>query len=382
MSKPMSMILDKNLEQLKKWSDEINKDIIPTYNELVTVVKTQHKDFSDMQARDFAFELIKNQRMGDRMNIQKSSKGKAVQLEGYVLADTGLQDQCEGLKRHALKLFETDKDTAIAQGATFDDGRVRDYREDVYSFGNKIANPNFGKELKPEWKRQLWFVVKYLDEYRPATMTLWREQAEQTGIVEISKFVSFKAIIKDETSSELKLNYSKGSTFMEADSTWDHTPEQIVSTSPYFEVYTIEEARKAVIDAYKTIKGTKKKWLNVCYWVKGTVYIPQNWNNLYDKERDRATRLLLPSEKDPNQVTLEDQIMMNIQPKILGTIGANSQVLVYGKFSYKETTPDQIAQGYVDRVYLDAYGMLSTLKVEEGEAIKYKDTLEKLHFSF
>jgi len=381
MSKPVSMMFDKNLEQLKRWSEEANMDIIPAYNDLVTVVRGQHKDFSEAQARNFAFELIKNKRMGDRMNTQKSSKGKPVELEGYVLADTGLIDQCEGLKRHALKLYETDKDTAVAQGATFDDGRVRDYREEVYSFGNKIANPNFGKELKPEWKRQLWFVVKYLDEFRPATLTLWREQVEQATDIE-SKFVSFKAIIKDETAPELKLNYSKGSTFMEAVSSWDYTPEQILSTSSYFDIYDIAQVRKAVIDAYKVIKGTKKKYLNVCYWVKGTVYIPQNWNNLYDKERDRASRLLLPIDTDPNQMTLEDQIMMNVPPKVLGNIGPNSQVLVYGKFAYRETTPDQIAQGYVDRVYLDVYGMLSTLKIEEGESLKYKDPLEKIHFSF
>ena len=362
-----SKTIDRFLKKIQEWESQTGKQIQPIYERLLKKVKEKHPEYSDAEAKQFALELIKSKLIQMKV-IQKKPRRKALTFTGYIIADTGPIDTTERMRIQALRKWAKDQDAAIAQGYCFSDGRVRDRREFVRRFGRLVPNPNYQGELKPEWKRTIWFILKYLGNYRPAVMNIWGSLATKID-VPVGKLVEFKALLRDDTDEIISLSPSSSTMFVESAEEWDMTPAMLIlqMTSDFFDVYMVDELRTEMEDAYLS-EGSRAR---LTCWVRGLLRTPDR--TTWDEVKKRHIRHLLPGDIETAEP--HSRVKLSIRDELLGNISEGSEVLVYGDVRLFKPDDKKNEPGWL---LMEVYGMHPIRLVTEQEAIEYNEELEQL----
>jgi len=364
-----SKTVDRFMKKIKEWEKETGKQIQPIFEKLLKKVKDKHPEFSDAEAKQFALELIKAKLIQMKV-VQRKPRRRAVGFTGYIIADTGPIDITEGMRMKALREWAKDHQRAVALGYCFDDGRVRDRREFVRRYGKLIPNPNYQGELKPEWRRTIWFILKYLGNYRPAVMNIWGNQATKLD-APVGKLVTFKALLNSDTEEMITLSPSQETVFTEVEVTeeWDMTPAMLIlqMTSDFFDIYSIDALRSEMEEAYLS-EGNRAR---LRCWVRGLLRVPDK--GLWDEVRKRHVRHLLPSDIDTADP--HSRVKLRIREELLGSLSEGSEVLVYGDVTMFKPSDKESEPGWL---VMEVFGMHPIRLVTSQEALEYSEELEQL----
>jgi len=147
-------------------------------------------------------------------NAIKRERGVAPNTDsfvGIILGSSPVEDEVENQRRIAERIFAKDKERAVREGYTNEDGVVLDRRDRV----NFRDNPRKGLPLEGhDYRRTIVGIATKEGEenYRLFKMRLYREVA-QTLDVPLNSPVQFRAIYKEGGEQQMTLNCSTATRF-------------------------------------------------------------------------------------------------------------------------------------------------------------------------
>ncbi len=196
----LEKILGKYSEKYDMELSELNE----RYNNILASIDGKK---SDGIKRRIALTKLTNEIKRD-----KGISATGDRFEGVFIATTGPWDDIERTKRISLAIYRKNKERAINEGWTNEDGVVLDRRDWVLG----RDNPRKGMPIEGEsWRNEMWgFVRKDIQEdYEFAKMRAFDDAAKKE--VPLNTPVSFYAIDKGTQGNMLSLNASQNTKFDE-----------------------------------------------------------------------------------------------------------------------------------------------------------------------
>lgn len=208
-------IPQENLAKLENWAFKLGKsktEMKKKYIEIFTTLKGKFGKLSEHELHKNAIKLLRSQ----LSKVYGSLSAKATAFYGYIIGDSGMWNEVERLKEIAKAIYEKDRERAIMEGFTTNEGIPLDFRKKL-RWGD---NPKFGQILEgEEWRRDLVGVCHVGDfRWKPFILHLRDEQVNQS--IPMDRYVMFRANGKETDSGYYRLFGSSATIFVT-----EHEPE-------------------------------------------------------------------------------------------------------------------------------------------------------------